>query len=91
MCLATAFPASESTAYTSCCSCAKALAKVEPRAPREVPPDSNTAGSREDSAEVASVTATLGFDPLKLLSIWLRRQEEQEEQDLIAARADEEE
>lgn len=29
-------------------------------------------------AEVASVTATLGFDPLKLLSIWLRRQEDQE-------------
>ncbi|MCC6875873.1 MAG: hypothetical protein IT378_16315, partial [Sandaracinaceae bacterium] len=28
-------------------------------------------------AEVASVTATLGFDPLKLLASWLRRAEEQ--------------
>lgn len=38
--------------------------------------------------EIASVTATLGFDPLKLLSIWLRRQEEQE---ALTDQADEEE
>ena len=31
-------------------------------------------------SEVASVTATLGFDPLKVLSIWLRRAEEQGEE-----------
>ncbi|MCB9591298.1 MAG: hypothetical protein H6719_01090 [Sandaracinaceae bacterium] len=30
---------------------------------------------RSRVAEVASVTATLGFDPLKLLAIWLRRAE----------------
>ena len=55
--------------------------RAEPRATARTAsaPSATATYVRGRVSEVASVTATLGFDPLKVLSIWLRRAEEQGE------------